>query len=98
MKLVPYSEYKDAEINWLGSMPAQWFEKRAKYYLKEIDERSKTGEELMLSVSHITGVTPRNQKNVTMFKAESNVGQKLCQPGDLTLRLHKLSKETRFIP
>ena len=85
MKLVPYSEYKDAEINWLGSMPAQWFEKRAKYYFKEIDERSKTGEELMLSVSHITGVTPRNQKNVTMFKAESNVGQKLCQPGDLII-------------
>ena len=85
MKLVPYPDYKDAEINWLGSMPAQWFEKRAKYYFKEIDERSKTGEELMLSVSHITGVTPRNQKNVTMFKAESNVGQKLCQPGDLII-------------
>lgn len=85
MKLVPYPEYKDAEINWLGSMPAQWFEKRAKYYFKEVDERSKTGEELMLSVSHITGVTPRNKKNVTMFKAESNVGQKLCQPGDLII-------------
>lgn len=39
----------------------------------------------MLLVSHITGVTPRNQKNVTMFKAESNVDQKLCQPGDLII-------------
>lgn len=85
MKLVPYSKYKDAGISWLGSIPAHWHEKRAKYYFKEIDERSRTGDEQMLSVSHITGVTPRSQKNVNMFKAESNVGQKVCQSGDLVI-------------
>lgn len=85
MKLAPYPEYKNAEVNWVGSIPAHWSEKRAKYYFKEIDERSQTGDEEMLSVSHITGVTPRSQKNVTMFKAESNVGQKLCQPDDLII-------------
>jgi type I restriction enzyme S subunit len=85
MKLAPYPEYKDAEVSWVGSIPAHWPEKRAKYYFKEIDQRSETGDEEMLSVSHITGVTPRSQKNVTMFKAESNVGQKRCQPGDLII-------------
>lgn len=85
MKLTPYPEYKNAGVSWVGSIPAHWSEKRAKYYFKEIDERSQTGDEEMLSVSHITGVTPRSQKNVTMFKAESNVGQKLCQPGDLVI-------------
>ena len=85
MKLAPYPEYKEAGVGWLGSIPTHWPEKRAKYYFKEIDERSQTGEEEMLSVSHITGVTPRSEKNVTMFKAESNVGQKLCQPGDLVI-------------
>ncbi|OPY17189.1 MAG: EcoKI restriction-modification system protein HsdS [Syntrophus sp. PtaB.Bin075] len=85
MKLAPYPEYKNAGVSWVGSIPAHWSEKRAKYYFKEIDERSQTGEEEMLSVSHITGVTPRSQKNVTMFKAESNVGQKSCQPGDLVI-------------
>ena len=39
----------------------------------------------MLSVSHITGVTPRSQKNVTMFKADSNIGQKICRPGDIAI-------------
>jgi type I restriction enzyme S subunit len=39
----------------------------------------------MLSVSHITGVTPRREKNVTMFLAETNIGHKLCQPGDLVV-------------
>jgi len=85
MKLAPYPEYKDAGVSWVGCIPAHWPEKRAKYYFKEIDERSQTGDEEMLSVSHITGVTPRSQKNVTMFKAESNVGQKRCQPGDLII-------------
>ena len=85
MKLAPYPEYKDAGVTWLGSIPSHWSEKRAKYYFKEIDERSQTGDEEMLSVSHITGVTPRSQKNVTMFQAESNVGQKRCQPGDVVI-------------
>jgi len=85
MKLAPYPEYKDAGVNWIGHIPAHWDERRAKYSFKEIDERSQTGEEEMLSVSHITGVTPRSQKNVTMFKAESNIGQKFCQPGDLVI-------------
>lgn len=85
MKLACYPEYKDAGVSWVGSIPAHWPEKRAKYYFKEIDDRSQVGDEEMLSVSHITGVTPRSQKNVTMFKAESNVGQKRCQPGDLII-------------
>ena len=37
-----------------------------------------------MSVSHITGVTPR-KKSVTMFMAESNVGYKLCRPGDIVI-------------
>ena len=85
MKLAPYPEYKNSRLSWLGRIPSHWPEKRAKYYFSEMDQRSQTGDEEMLSVSHITGVTPRSQKNVTMFKAESNVGQKLCQPGDLVI-------------
>jgi type I restriction enzyme S subunit len=44
-----------------------------------------TGEETMLSVSHLTGVTPRSEKTVYMFEAESTVGYKLVEPGDLVI-------------
>ena len=47
--------------------------------------RSIDGSEELLSVSHITGVTPRSQKNITMFKAASYAGHKLCRPGDLVV-------------
>ena len=36
-------------------------------------------------MSHLTGVTPRRSKTVTMFLAASNVGHKLCRPGDLVI-------------
>ncbi len=84
-ELKPHPEYKDSNLPWLGKIPKHWEEKRAKYYFREVDERSKTGNEELLSVSHITGVTPRSQKNISMFKAESYVGYKLCKPGDLAV-------------
>ena len=81
----PYPVMKDSGVPWLGRVPAHWEERRAKYFFKEVDERSTTGAEELLSVSHKTGVTPRSQKTVTMFLAESTVGYKLCRPGDVVV-------------
>lgn len=83
--LKPYGDYKASGEDWLGAIPAHWSLLRAKRLFREVDERSKTGKEELLSVSHLTGVTPRRLKNVTMFMAESNVGHKLCRPGDLVI-------------
>lgn len=84
-ELKPHAAYKDSGHDWLGAMPAHWQLLRAKCLFREVDERSKTGQEEMLSVSHLTGVTPRRLKNVTMFMAASNVGHKLCRPDDLVI-------------
>ena len=81
----PYPEYKPSGVKWLGEVPAHWNIRPAKWYFREVDERSCTGSEELLSVSHITGVTPRSEKNVTMFQAKTNVGHKLCRPGDLVI-------------
>ena len=85
LKLHPYSEYKASKLDGLGMIPAHWQEKSAKYFFREVDERSETGKEELLSVSHLTGVTPRSQKKVNMFMAESTVGYKLCRPDDLVI-------------
>ena len=63
--------------------PARWRFYRGKQLFRIIDERSSDGTEELLAVSHITGITPRIQKNVTMFQSESLVGYKLCQVGDV---------------
>lgn len=84
-QLNPDVKLKPSGIPWLGDIPEHWEVRRAKYLFSEVDERSKKGSEELLSVSHLTGVTPRSQKNVTMFKAESNVGYKICRVGDLAI-------------
>lgn len=83
--LQPYASMKDSGLRWLGDIPEHWDVRRAKYFYRESDERSSTGEEELLSVSHITGVTPRSQKNISMFLAESTVGYKACRPGDVVV-------------
>ena len=83
--LDPSVSLKPSGIPWLGDIPQHWEVRRAKYLYREVNERSTDGSEELLSVSHLTGVTPRSQKNITMFKAASYEGHKLCQPGDLVV-------------
>jgi len=80
-----YPEYRDSGLPWLGPIPAHWDIRRAKNLFRCIDVRSTTGEEELLTVSAEHGVVPRKSMKVTMFKAESYVGHKLCWPNDLVI-------------
>lgn len=83
--LRPYPAYRESELRWLERIPSHWDVLRAKSLFREIDERSSTGKEDLLSVSHIRGVTKRSETNATMFLAKSNKGHKICRPGDLVI-------------
>jgi len=85
--LNPDVPMRDSGVEWIGEVPEHWEVKRAKYLFYEIDERSKTGTEELLSVSHMTGVTPRSEKNVSMFMAEDYSGSKLCRQDDLVFNI-----------
>lgn len=83
--LQPYPDVAAPGADWLPGLPSHWELHRSKAHFREVDERSLSGDEELLSVSHKTGVTPRSQKNVTMFMAESYEGHKTCQPGDIVV-------------
>lgn len=85
--LNPTVPMKDSGIEWIGKIPAHWIIKKAKYLFLEVNERSLLGEEELLSVSHMTGVTPRSEKNVSMFMAEDYSGSKLCKANDLIFNI-----------
>jgi type I restriction enzyme S subunit len=76
---------KESGIPWLGPVPEHWEIERAKWLFKERDIRSEFGDEEMLTVSHITGVTTRAEKSVNMFMAENQEGSKICEAGDLVI-------------
>lgn len=78
---------KESGVEWIGAIPENWVIKRAKYLFNEIDERSIDGKEELLSVSHMTGVTLRSEKNVSMFMSEDYTGSKTCQTNDLVFNI-----------
>ena len=83
--LDPSAPLRDSGIPWLGEIPARWHTQRARWLFRERDERSDTGEEELLTVSHLTGVTPRSEKDVNMFEAATTAGYKICLSGDLVV-------------
>ena len=76
---------RDSGIPWIGAIPEHWKVERARWLFRERDQRSATGDEELLTVSHLTGVTPRSEKEVYMFEAETTEGYKLCMQGDLVI-------------
>jgi type I restriction enzyme S subunit len=83
--LDPNAPLKPSGLEWLGEIPAHWNIERAKNLFAIRDERSDDGLEELLTVSHLTGVTARSEKNVYMFEAEDKAGYKRCLPGDLAV-------------
>ena len=79
------SPLRSSNISWLAKIPEHWETERTRWLFHERDDRSETGEEELLSVSHISGVTKRSEKDVNMFEAETNAGHKLCCKDDLVI-------------
>ncbi|MFJ5632990.1 hypothetical protein ACIQF5_10080 [Streptomyces goshikiensis] len=75
----------DLEQAWAGNVPSRWRWSRNKELLAEALSESPEGTEELLSVSHLTGITPRSEKNVTMTEAESLDGYRLVDAGDLVI-------------
>ncbi|WP_215892287.1 restriction endonuclease subunit S [Acidithiobacillus ferriphilus] len=76
---------KPSGQEWLGEIPSHWLVERAKNLFTVRDDRSDDGSEELLTVSHITGVTSRSEKDVYMFQADDKAGYKRCMPGDLAI-------------
>lgn len=80
-----YSAYIVSDIEWIGETPSHWSITRNKDIFYERGSLSQNGDETLLTVSHITGVTRRSEKNVNMFMAETMEGYKHCKKGDLVI-------------
>ncbi|HRP90803.1 MAG TPA: restriction endonuclease subunit S [Edaphocola sp.] len=80
-----------ANTAWLGEFPSHWQVIRIKNLFQEMDSRSETGSEELLSVSHYTGVTLKREslenEDDHLTNAASLVGYKLVQQGDLVINI-----------
>ena len=76
---------------WLGNYPAHWKVLRIKNIFSEIEDRSTSGNEELLSVSHYTGITLKRDslENEDDFisNAETLEGYKRVAKGDLVINI-----------
>ncbi|MEO6233419.1 MAG: restriction endonuclease subunit S [Ferruginibacter sp.] len=82
---------ENIKTKWLGAFPEHWQVLRIKNLFQEMDSRSETGSEELLSVSHYTGVTLKREslenEDDHISNAESLVGYKLVQQQDLVINI-----------
>lgn len=86
-----YTEYKPSGVEWIGDIPENWNVRRIKYLFKEIDLRSTSEDEELLSVSQYTGVKPKKDclesENEKITNAESLEGYKRVSKNDLVINI-----------
>ena len=73
------------DIPSIPVIPTSWRVLRNKVFTREVSARTSDGTGEMLTVSHISGITPRSEKTVYMFEAESTEGYKIVKPGNLVI-------------
>lgn len=89
--LKPYPEYRDSGLPWLGEIPAHWEEKRLKLLFNEIDDRSDTGQETLLSMRQQRGLVPHNEVSDKEIKSGELVGYKRTHVNDVVMNRMRAS-------
>ncbi|WP_294535832.1 restriction endonuclease subunit S [uncultured Rhodoblastus sp.] len=83
--LRPYPEMKPSGLSWLGNVPAHWDVRRIKTLLREVDSRSKTGEERLLSLRMRQGLVDHIDSGGKLIPPESLVNFKIVEPGQVVM-------------
>lgn len=67
---------KNSGVSWLRKIPARWEIKRGKWLFRERDERSTTGNEVLLSLRMHRGLVPHNEVSDRLTRSEELIGYK----------------------
>lgn len=81
----PSVQLKRSRIPWLGDIPQHWEARRIKYLLREVDERSSTGSEPLLSMRMHHGLVRFADHFSRPPQAGTLVGFKIVRPGQFVV-------------
>lgn len=81
----PYSRYRDSAHDWLGAAPEHWQVVRSKYLFREVDDRTDTGTETLLSMRQAHGLIPHAKVSTKPVTPEELKGYKRVQTGQMVL-------------
>jgi type I restriction enzyme S subunit len=83
--LDPTTPMKPSGQEWLGDVPLQWGMPRAKSLFREVDVRSETGEEILLSLRMGKGLVPHRDVSIKALESSDVVGFKKVEPGQMVI-------------
>ena len=79
------SDYHPAVRDWLGDLPSRWDVLRSKYLFREIDDRTDTGTETLLSMRQAHGLIPHAKVSTKPVTPEELKGYKRVRTGQMVL-------------
>ncbi|WP_134726974.1 NADAR domain-containing protein [Paracoccus luteus] len=79
------SDYHPAVRDWLGDLPSRWDVLRSKYLFREIDDRTDTGTETLLSMRQAHGLIPHAKVSTKPVTPEELKGYKRVRIGQMVL-------------
>jgi type I restriction enzyme S subunit len=85
LQLPRHAQYKKSGLPWVGEIPAHWQTRRNRFLFREVDRRSKHGEETHLSMSQVHGLVPSKDLGRKSLQSENYAGGKLVAEHDLVL-------------
>jgi type I restriction enzyme, S subunit len=83
-QLKPYKSYRDGIVG-LPPLPAHWDVRRTKSLLREIDRRTKTGTERLLSLRMNVGLVDHHAMGGKLIPSSALVGYKHVLPGEMVM-------------
>lgn len=84
-QLPRHAQYKESGLPWVCEIPAHWQTRRNRFLFREVDSRSKHGEETHLSMSQVHGLVPSKDLGRKSLQSENYAGGKLVAEHDLVL-------------
>ena len=81
----PYSGYRNSGLPWLCRLPDHWPLSRNKYLFREIDDRTDTGTETLLSMRQTLGLVPHEKVSTKPVTPGELIGYKRVRAGQLVL-------------
>jgi type I restriction enzyme S subunit len=76
---------KSSGLEWLGKIPAHWGEPRAKGLFREVDIRTDTGEEKLLSLRMGKGLVPHEEVSDKDLEPSDVIGFKKIEPDQMVI-------------
>lgn len=96
--LKPYSDYKDSGLSWARELPRHWHLRRLKTVFREVDQRSKTGRETLLSLRAKSGLVDHHGLGGRVIPPESLINYKRVKPGQIVMNRMRASAGLFAIP